>query len=159
LFHLLDKGESMTINEKKEFEEAVKKHWNAWSTGDAETIIEFESSRKSFGYRTFSLRDTGDIPRDRYLQEIKNFLDSLENYKIDFDIRYSEVFGNVGIVGGFVTESFITKSGKQMEVKNIRATNTYLKTDGQWHLIQSHRDIQAFEDPNQNIIDFITQSK
>jgi len=148
----------MATDEQKDFAAAVERLLNAYNTGDINAITEFEYGSKGFGYRTLPVRDSGNITKDQFYQISKAFSNSVNNYKVIFESSYSEVIGNVGIVGGFLTEKFATKSGQQMEVK-IRSTSTYLKSDDGWRLIQRHQDIQQFKDPKQELGDLLKKTQ
>jgi len=146
----------MATDEQKDFAAAVERHMNAWNTSDIDMIAEFESDWKGFGYRTFPVRNFGKMTKDQYYQHRHGFSDVIKNFEATFQTEYSEVIGNVGVIGGFLTEKFTTNSGRQVEVK-IRSTSTYLKSDGKWRLIQRHQDIQQFKNPNQNLSDFLAE--
>lgn len=134
-----------------EFREVVKSHTKAWSTGDIETILDFEEDSVQFGYRTKDIRDQAKFGRENIKLALEQFFGSIESGAIepikndtdkstakDMEIR---LIGNTGISFGFFNEKIKTKEGGVQEVV-VRSTATFCKNNGKWKLVMSHRDIQ-----------------
>ena len=127
--------------DKEEFGKRLQEVFDAYNTGDVETILDQRKHLIEFGYRSEEIRGMEEINRSEGKKLFELFFNAFESFEAISVNGTIKQIGNVILVIGFIKETMTLKDGQKTGA-NVRLTSTYMKIDGQWTEVLAHRDTQ-----------------
>lgn len=110
--------------------------WQAWRTGDFDTVMAFEGEAIGFGYRTRTPRIIDDI--EAVKQRRQRWFAGFERMRFDPITRSYDLHGKTGLEWGSYIEEQHRPDGSMMQ-RQGRYTMTYVWEEGRWRVALYHR--------------------
>ena len=115
------------------------KLFHAWDSLDAETLASL-ISQGAVGYNpdaAFPIVGPMKSTQAERTEYLTTYLQNMERVFMNPYNIQGRVFGNTGILWGHVTVS-VKQKGEPGQTWYLRYTSTWIKSDGQWHIIMNH---------------------
>lgn len=117
-------------------EETSAAWWEAWRTGDFETVMALEGEALGFGYRTAEPRILMDVKAAMARRQA--WFKGLTELRFEPITRSYQVMGTTGLEWGTYTEEQHRSDGTVMK-RQGRYTMTYVWSNQRWRIAIYHR--------------------